>query len=127
MVSSSTALAEDQIDNVLANSFPASDPPSWTPGSAETEFAVRPAAPVPFGTPAGVLRDVSRADGTPATSRVRSYLRRMTALLGASGLALLLPLFIVFLPLALLYRLVLDVAGWPRWPSRQRVSEAVHG
>jgi hypothetical protein len=109
---SSTALPERQIDDVLSSSFPASDPPSWTPGAAEID-AVETPSPVPI--PASPENDPCRADGTAGTSPERSFLREVGAIVGAFGLALLVPLFVVLLPLALLYRLVLDLTGWPRW------------
>lgn len=117
-LSSSTVLTERQIDDVLSSSFPASDPPSWTLGGAETDSVAHSVTHGPFVTPARTVADTSHATGAAETSPARPYLGRMMALLGASGLALLLPLFVVFLPLALLYRLMLEVTGWPRWLPR---------
>jgi hypothetical protein len=37
------------------------------------------------------------------------------AMLGAVWLALTIPIFVMLLPLALLYRLVLEMTGWPAW------------
>lgn len=118
-LSFSTALAESQIDDVLSNSFPASDPPSWALGSAEAAPTDRALTPGALAMPARAVSDTARPGRTSETSPVRSAFRRLMALLGAVGLALLLPLFIVLLPLALLYRLMLDVTGWPeRWLVR---------
>jgi hypothetical protein len=50
-----------------------------------------------------------------ATLPILSFGRGLRSMLHAMGLVLLLPLFVVFLPIALLYRLVLDSAGWPGW------------
>lgn len=99
------SLAERQIDEMLANSFPASDPPSWTLTGAETSPVER------------------SATTDPAVSAWRAlsagrYFRAMAAVLGAAGLALMVPLFVIVLPLAIVYRLVLEVTGWPDWLRR---------
>jgi hypothetical protein len=39
----------------------------------------------------------------------------LASLLGAVGLALMVPVFVVLLPLALIYRLMLEISGWPNW------------
>lgn len=51
------------IDEVLADSFPASDPPAWTPGIART------APPVASGTPAGSREPAWQADVRTAAAR----------------------------------------------------------
>jgi hypothetical protein len=92
------------MDSVLADSFPASDPPSWTPGivhpepeqapNAET-VALAAARAVPVK--ADVI-DVSR----PATDG-RTFLNGLVSLAGAAGIALLVPIVILLIgvPIAL--------------------------
>jgi len=93
--------AERAVDAVIADSFPASDPPSWTPSHAGT-------TPVPH-----VVSDTQPMD----RSRSRPWVETVTAIAGAIGIALLSPLFIVGLPLALTWRAVLELRGWPDAPS----------
>lgn len=91
---------EREVDDALDHSFPASDPPPWTMGGAGTV----PAAPaVTTRTVATRMRGLTTA------------FRPIASLLGAAGVALLVPLFVVLLPLALMYRLVLELTGWPKW------------
>ena len=92
----STTFTAQAIDDVLAGSFPASDPPAWTPG------IVRPAPEVgevaetrnaPDETNdvrASDVIDVSRS--TPSK---RTFAQALESLVGAAGLALLVPLAIV--------------------------------
>jgi hypothetical protein len=85
--------SEGAVDEVLAESFPASDPPSWTPGIA------RPAPTSPADRESG---------------RQRTVLQGLLSLGGATSLALLAPIAIllVALPVVLAIRALVEVIGW---------------
>ena len=102
------------IDDVLAGTFPASDPPAWTPGIA------RPAPEIGTG-----LADTDTAEdhttnvrtdaidvSRPPDSR-RTFAQAAASLIGATGLDLLVPFAIlaIGIPVALGVGGVLEVAG----------------
>jgi hypothetical protein len=107
------------IDDALSESFPASDPPGWnstmarpmprdtSPDRANGIPIARELGETASGIP-GVI-DVSR----PARF-ARTPLQAFASLVGAAGLALLVPLAILLvgLPIALAGRGVLEVLAW---------------
>jgi hypothetical protein len=110
--------AEQALDDVLADSFPASDPPSWNPGIAlldpawELErHAERSESIADTAASTGVsgIIDVSR----PARAG-RTFLQGLASLAGAASIALLVPfaILLVGLPIALSIRGVLELFGW---------------
>jgi hypothetical protein len=110
--------AEQALDAVLADSFPASDPPSWNPGTA----LLNPAA--------GSKRDAKRSEAIAGSlartgesglievskpiGADRTFLRGLVSLAGTAGLALLVPfgILLVGLPIALSIRGVVELFGW---------------
>jgi hypothetical protein len=111
--------AERALDNVLADSFPASDPPSWTSGIARPEparYATVEAAP------GIVLDDDSRAevvsdrviDVSRPNSDGRTFVQGLVSLAGAVGIALLVPfaILLVGLPVALAVRGTVEAISW---------------
>jgi hypothetical protein len=106
--------AERALDSVLADSFPASDPPPWTLGITRpqperqgmNETAARDDSPV--GTRESVI-DVSR----PATDG-QTFPMGLMSLAGAAGIALLVPFVILLIgmPIALAIRGITAAAGW---------------
>ena len=110
--------AEQALDQVLADSFPASDPPSWNPGIALLDpagglerQAERPEriADTAASTGASGIIDVSRPG-----SADRTFLHGLVSLAGAEGIALLVPfaILMVGVPIALSIRGVLELFGW---------------
>jgi hypothetical protein len=90
------------VDDALADSFPASDPPPWNPGGAVC--AARP-------PPVGASRDVVVVTGEPRT--VRQW---AATLAGAIGVTLLSPaaILVIGMPIALAVRGLLEAATWLR-------------
>jgi hypothetical protein len=86
--------SERAVDLILANSFPASDPPPWTPGIA------RPGIPV-------IVRRTTRTG--PGL-----LLQGVGFLIGAVGIALLFPVAILMigLPVAATVRGGVEVVRW---------------
>jgi hypothetical protein len=107
--------AERAIDDILADSFPASDPPSWNPGVSRPESvaSMRQRAPRSEPTDASATRagviDVSR----PPLGE-RTVVDGLVSLAGAAGIALLVPfvILLVGMPVALTVRGLLEVIGW---------------
>jgi hypothetical protein len=88
--------AERAVDEILADSFPASDPPSWNPGIARPQpaggfaSAATAAQAERVRLPKAGVIDVSRPDHDK-----RTFLRSMGSLFGAAGIAVLFVLGIV--------------------------------
>lgn len=110
---------ERQIDDTLSSSFPASDPPSWTLGRTR-KAPMDPSEGSAALLPARRQSDDRAIDDDAGESAGRNFAHAVASLLGAIGLALLVPIFVVLLPLALIWRLVLDIAGWSDWHPRIR-------
>ena len=110
--------AEQKLDEVLADSFPASDPPSWNPGMA------RPDPPVGLGLHAEGSETIAETGARPGASDIidlsrpsrghRTLLQGLVSPGGAAGIALLAPfaILLVGLPVVLSVRGVLELFAW---------------
>ena len=115
--------AERAIDDVLADSFPASDPPSWNPGvtrlSLDSHLTYRASGHTPI-TDAGERDDgfTDVVDVSRQTRGGRTFLQALASLAGAAGIALAVPFVILLigLPVALAVRGVLEA----RWLGARR-------
>ena len=99
------------IDDVLADTFPASDPPAWTPG------IVRPAPEVAAqrverGTPQHETSDLAAHQVEVHAERSRAQL--LLSLVGLAGVALLVPIAILAAgtPVALAIRGLIALTEW---------------
>lgn len=112
--------AERALDQVLADSFPASDPPSWTLGVAQPasfgypgseESADETAMENSDGVAAKVKGDVIDVS-LPRTKR--TFLQGLVSLAGAAGIALLVPfaILLIGLPIVLAVRGVAEAIAW---------------
>jgi hypothetical protein len=108
--------AERAIDDVLADSFPASDPPSWNPGVTRPEPVVSVGHRSPRSEPTasdGATR-VGVIDVSRPTLGERTFIDGLTSLAGAAGIALLVPFAILLIgvPVVLAARGLLGTIGW---------------
>jgi hypothetical protein len=107
--------AERALDEVLADSFPASDPPSWNSGIIQPHPArgfASSAAPAQNGHER--LRRADVIDVSRSTQGDRTFFHALVSLCGAAGIALAfgVGILLVGLPLVLVVRGVLEAAGW---------------
>ena len=107
--------AERALDEVLADSFPASDPPSWNPGIARPRPAghlTRGAGPAKVAGRTPPMADV--IDVSRPTHGDRAFLQALVSMFGAAGIALLMGVAIlaIGLPIAFAVRGLLEAIGW---------------
>jgi len=109
--------AESAVDSVLADSFPASDPPSWTLGIThpppEREATNVEMTLAPDARRAVLVRD-NVIDVSWLSGDGRTFLKGLVSLAGAAGLALLVPfaILLIGMPIAFAVRGVVEVASW---------------
>ena len=106
---------ERRIDDVLADSFPASDPPSWNPGVARPDPVVSPFGhDVALAAASTQGRANRGVDVSSPMSAERTLVQGLVSLAGVCGIALLVPfaILLVGLPVVLAVRGVLEVIGW---------------
>jgi hypothetical protein len=107
--------AERAMDAVLADSFPASDPPSWNPGIIRPHPADRFAAeavPARDWNERPQIADVMDVSRPPHGER--TLLQALMSVFAATGIALLfgVAILLVGLPIALVVGGLLEAAGW---------------
>ena len=90
------------VDATLADSFPASDPPPWMSGTSQ----IRPVQHLVMTS-------------APTASWLTRASRHVHSTLAAIGVALLVPVFIVVLPIVLVLRAALMATRWRTMAGRE--------
>jgi hypothetical protein len=106
-------LRTQAIDDVLLGTFPASDPPSWSPVMARP--APEPAPESPPAAAPDAAGDVGAAGNRPRHApTLPTAAEALTSLAGAAGVVLLLPIAVLAVgaPLALAVRGLLEAVRW---------------
>ena len=111
---------ERALDQVLADSFPASDPPPWTLGVARRDSEptaiarglVADSAGAEVARPGVLVNDVVILGG--GSRGPRTPIQRLATLAGAMGVALMVPvaILVVGLPVVLLVRGIVEAITW---------------
>ena len=96
-----------EVDRVLSDSFPASDPPPWVPS-----HVLGAGFPVQVAAEAVHPQVAERPEVTPPEPATRRALRHLRSAALAVGVVMLLPVFVLVLPIALVARGLMDVGGW---------------
>lgn len=114
-----TTLSARAIDDVLLGSFPASDPPAWSPGIARVAPPSHEAGgdrasggDPPRGEPdVRPSRPPEAPDSDPASP---TLVQSLVSLVGVAGFALLVPFVILAIgaPVALVIRGAIDLIAW---------------
>jgi hypothetical protein len=116
---STEATTERALDEVLADSFPASDPPSWNSGITRLE----PIARLAKSRTAGDVIPSAAASAAPRigvldlslpSQNDGAFMSTVRSLAAAIGLVLLVPFvfLLVGLPIVLLVRGLIEAIGW---------------
>jgi hypothetical protein len=107
------------LDQVLADSFPASDPPSWTLGVTRPEPARRVSSAEPRGDNVAKsdhreLGKIDVLDVSLPRDTGRPFLRALASLIGAAGIALFVPFVILLVgfPIVVVVRGFAEAIGW---------------
>ena len=104
-----TEVRTQAIDDVLLGTFPASDPPSWSPVMA------RPAPEVPLAVSPDAAADAGPSgDGPRYAPTLPTVGEVLTSLAGAAAVVLLFPIVVLAVgtPLALVVRGLLEASRW---------------
>ena len=108
--------AERAVDSALADSFPASDPPSWTSGITHPQPAHHAIDAEIMGSDAGPAASLKSGvvDLSSPARDGRTFLDGLASLAGVAGIALLVPFAILLIatPVALGVRSVVEATSW---------------